>query len=107
MLRQFAQLLQENTRESDVCCRYGGEEMAIILPETGLDEATLLAHKLCRLVRQQAFTGTTEQTLKVTTSVGVAAFEERWENPEAMVNAADEALYEAKRNGRDRVEVSD
>jgi diguanylate cyclase (GGDEF)-like protein len=106
VLRQFADLLRQNTRQSDTCCRYGGEEMVIILPETGIEEAALLADKLCSAVRRHVFRGTEEQALSVTTSIGVAEFDEAYTNPAEMVQAADTALYEAKRSGRDRVEIA-
>ncbi len=103
VLRQFAVLLKKNTRASDICCRYGGEEMVIILPRTSLPEAGALAEKLCRAVRNQVFLGTEDQKLKVTTSVGVAAFASTLASPEALVEVADKALYQAKETGRDRV----
>lgn len=106
VLRQFAKLLQKSTRSADICCRYGGEEMAVILPETALDEATLLANKLCVGVRNNAFEGTTGQELSVTTSIGVAEFIPTYETVQAMVEAVDAMLYQAKKLGRNRVEVA-
>ncbi len=106
VLRQFAELLRKNTRGTDICCRYGGEEMAIVLPETEMEEAALLANKLCAHVRKHVFRGTEEQALHVTTSVGVASYVEDYERPEQMVEAADEALYQAKELGRNRVELA-
>ncbi len=103
VLRQFAQLLRRNTRESDVCCRYGGEEMVIILPKASLSEAGQLADKLCSAVHSHRFSGSEGQELHVTTSIGVAAFGKRYETPEGMVEAADKALYQAKESGRNRV----
>ena len=103
VLRQFAQLLRKNTRGSDVCCRYGGEEMVIILPQTGPDEAEVLAEKLCRAVRMHPFRGTENQELHVTTSIGVATYGPGCPGPDALVEAADKALYLAKESGRDRV----
>jgi len=106
VLRQFAALLQRNTRQTDVCCRYGGEEMAIVLPETRIEEAAILANKLCALIRGHAFTGAEGQALSVTTSIGVAAHRDEYTGPEEMVKAADDALYRAKETGRNRVELA-
>ena len=106
VLKQFAKLLQKNTRDTDICCRYGGEEMTVILPETGIDEAAVLANKLCMRIRREEFRGTGEEALSVTASIGVAAFTESYDSPEAMVAAADAALYEAKDLGRNRVELA-
>lgn len=107
VLQQVARLLQKNTRESDIVCRYGGEEMAVLLPETGEDEAFVLANKLCKRMREHAFHGATGQELRVTTSIGVAGYSPNFETPEAMLKACDAALYEAKRNGRNRVELAE
>lgn len=106
VLQQFARLLRNNTRQADICCRYGGEEMAVILPETRIAEAAMLAQKLCERVRRLVFTGTGDKQLHVTTSVGVAQFDETLREPADMVAAADEALYRAKAQGRDRVELA-
>ncbi len=107
VLRQFAQLLGDNTRSSDICCRYGGEEMTVILPETGLKEAERSAENLCRIVREYGFEGTQGQDLHVTTSIGVASHDTGLEDAAQMVQAADEALYRAKESGRDRVCVAE
>lgn len=106
VLTQFAQLLTSNTRRSDICCRYGGEEMAVILPETALNEASVLANKLCDRIRSRAFHGTDHQELSVTSSVGVAGFTPELTSPAHLVEFADRALYEAKRLGRNRVELA-
>ena len=106
VLRQFAVILQDNTRKSDVACRYGGEEMAIILPETALEEASLLANKLCQLIREYGFQGTGPETLSVTASIGVTQYHEDFTSPNEMVEVADQALYTAKDLGRNRVELA-
>lgn len=106
VLREFANLLRENTRRSDVCCRYGGEEMTIILPETTGNEAARLAEKYCALIRNHAFAGAEGEALSVTTSIGVAAYRNAYHSPSEMVRAADQALYRAKEQGRDRVEAA-
>lgn len=105
VLQQFARLLEDNTRDADICCRYGGEEMTVILPETSLQEAALLANKLCALVRDHAFRGAAGQDLRVTTSIGVAQYHRGLAHPAALVEAADRALYRAKELGRNRVEL--
>lgn len=104
VLQQFARLLQANTRKSDICCRYGGEEMAVILPETRLEEALVLANKLCLRIRNRTFQSPDGKPLSVTTSIGVAEYSDAHGTMEDLVRDADEALYTAKENGRDRVE---
>lgn len=106
VLRQFAKLLQQSTRSADICCRYGGEEMAVILPETPVGEAAMLANKLCAAVRTYTFIGSSDQELSVTTSVGVAEFCPAYETVQAMVEATDAMLYQAKHLGRNRVEIA-
>lgn len=106
VLKQFAKLLQKSIRSADICCRYGGEEMAVILPETSIEEASLLANKLCAAVRGHVFIGTSGQELSVTTSIGVAQFEPAYESVQAMVEATDAALYQAKKLGRNRTEIA-
>ncbi|MBI4559598.1 MAG: sensor domain-containing diguanylate cyclase [Candidatus Hydrogenedentes bacterium] len=106
VLQEFARLVQANIRKSDVCCRYGGEEVAAILPETKLDEAAVLANKLCARVRNEGFEGATGEKLSVTTSIGVTGYMESFKEAAAMIRAADEALYRAKQLGRNRVELA-
>ena len=107
VLQQFAKLLQHNTRQSDICCRYGGEEMTVILPGTGMEEAAMLANKLCARIRENVFTGQEDQELSVRSSIGVAAYVPQFGNCGDMVKAADTALYRAKELGRDRVELAE
>lgn len=106
VLQQFSALLRRNTRQSDICCRYGGEEITIILPETPMTDAALLANKLCAMVREHFFSGSNDQPLKVTTSIGVAGYRPEYARAHEMVAAADAALYTAKQNGRNRVELA-
>lgn len=106
VLRQFARILVENTRRTDICCRYGGEEMTVILPETDMKEAAMLAEKLRRRIASYSFEGATGQLLSVTSSIGVASHFPVYVTTDEMVQAADKALYAAKENGRNRVEVA-
>lgn len=107
VLQQFARLLRNSTRATDIVCRYGGEEMAVLLPETAEEEALMLANKLCKQVREHAFTGAGGEDLRVTTSIGVAGHAPEYGNPEGMIKGCDAALYDAKRNGRNRVELAE
>jgi diguanylate cyclase (GGDEF)-like protein len=104
VLKRVAQLMQDNLRATDVVARYGGEEFAIILLDTGGDEAFLTAQKVAEIVRREPFEGMeTMPGGKLTISIGVAAHPDDAEDPSALIRHADLALYEAKRRGRDRV----
>lgn len=106
VLQQFAEILRSNTRRSDICCRYGGEEMAVILPETLLNDAVTLAEKLRAIIEGHGFTGASEARLSVTSSIGVSSYCQSMTGPADMVQAVDNALYRAKSNGRNRVELA-
>jgi diguanylate cyclase (GGDEF)-like protein/PAS domain S-box-containing protein len=97
-LRQFARLLEECTRESDLAARYGGEEFVLLLPETDVPEAMQLANRILETVR-----GATWEDEPLTISIGAANFEPATTSARRLVNLADEALYAAKKQGRDRV----
>jgi diguanylate cyclase (GGDEF)-like protein len=89
-----------------VACRYGGEEFTLILPECSLRQATVRAEEIrkrCKECRAQ-IDGQPADALTV--SVGVAAFDETTDRVDLLLQFADEALYEAKRAGRDRVVVA-
>lgn len=103
VLQQFARTIEESTRNTDICCRYGGEEFTVILPETNLAEALALAEKLRERVDTRQFKGTTEESLHVTTSIGVAEYDVHMGEPAVLVQIADEALYRAKKDGRNCV----
>ena len=106
MLREFSRLLEATFRGGDIACRYGGEEFALILPEASLEATSqrgeVLREKTKRLVVQHRGLSLGAVTL----SVGVAAFPQHGSTSEALLRAADEALYAAKQAGRDRVTVA-
>lgn len=111
VLRQFGSLLRHIAREGDVVARTGGEEFSIILPDTPASGAFHLAARVCDEVRAHIF-GDAAEPVKLTVSVGVAAGDQwdRGDGPraaEALKGCADEALYAAKRSGRDRARISE
>lgn len=102
VLRQVAQTLKKNVRATDIVCRYGGEEMSIILPNTGKDVAHSTAEKICKRVSDRKFTLNDKET-SVTISLGVSTFPYDGEDVSALIDAADKRLYFAKNNGRNQV----
>ncbi|HEX2952859.1 MAG TPA: GGDEF domain-containing protein, partial [Bacillota bacterium] len=100
-LKAIAHILQESVRKEDFVCRYGGEEFTVILPRTDLVRATDLAERICLAVRSYEYLGIGSE--RVTVSIGVSAFPEEANSIQELSEFADQALYEAKRNGRDCV----
>jgi diguanylate cyclase (GGDEF)-like protein len=104
VLRGIAQILDHGTRRSDFVARIGGEEFGVLLPETSLFEALHFAEKV-RATIAGATIRTEATTHKVTVSIGVANVpHSAVTTPEALFNAADQALYRAKARGRNRIE---
>ena len=104
VLKQVANILKKNVRATDIVCRYGGEEMSIILPNTSYDIAVTIAQKLCDIVAQENFILTNNRVSHVTISLGVASYgEEDGLTPVEVIASADRRLYNAKNNGRNRV----
>lgn len=106
VLRQLGAILRSNVRASDIAARLGGEEFAVLLPETGLEHALRVAEKLRGIVAQHRFEFEREfdrTVIPVTLSIGVAELRESDTEPAAFVRRADECLYRAKREGRNRV----
>jgi diguanylate cyclase (GGDEF)-like protein len=102
VLRRFADAMQESVREFDLAVRYGGEEFAVLLPETDLEGGLRLAERLAEALRGTRFTGPGGETFSVTSSFGVSAYPD-YTSAEQLTLAADRALYRAKKEGKDRV----
>ena len=100
VLRQVSTIFQNHLRKGDVCCRYGGEEFALLLPNTSTENAIEVAEKLRRTVETWLFPGVARP---VTLSAGVAGFPQHGNTRDEVIAAADSALYSAKQNGRNRV----
>lgn len=103
VLKEVARRILGSLREVDLAARYGGEEFVVLLPHTSKGDARIVAERLLKNVRKQEFTFAGE-VLTVTTSIGCAGNSDvQSSNPDDLVKAADIALYEAKKNGRNRV----
>ena len=100
----LSQTLQKFTRKSDVVSRWGGEEFVMLLSNTDFEGALVIAEKLRVTVENQVLVLEENQELKFTISIGVSAVDTQNDlNIEAAINRADEALYEAKESGRNKV----
>jgi diguanylate cyclase (GGDEF)-like protein len=103
VLERLGLLLKERTRGGNSVCRYGGEEFTIILPELGVEAASETAERLRETVEQTRFDIGENHKIKLTVSIGVAAFPESGSTAEELTKAADIGLYTAKEEGRNRV----
>ena len=104
VLVELSRRVTGSVRDIDTFARYGGEEFVLILPETNLEGGLAVAEKLRLATHRTRFcTETEEDGISLTVSIGVACFPEHATSPEELLRAADEALYEAKLQGRDRV----
>ncbi|HKK06393.1 MAG TPA: GGDEF domain-containing protein [Gammaproteobacteria bacterium] len=102
-LQAIAQVIRANLRASDAAARYGGEEFVVIMPDTSANDARRVAERLCDAVRREPVVDTDGKPLPgVTISIGLASLEEG-QDAEALLAAADAAMYRAKKGGRDRV----
>jgi diguanylate cyclase (GGDEF)-like protein len=103
VLRRVALLLQGHVRESDIACRVGGEEFSVLLPEASIPIALQRAEEIRKAVHQLKLRYEDRTLSAITISLGVAAFPEHGSTPTTLIHAADQALYDAKFRGRDRV----
>ena len=104
VLREFAMRVRKSIRGIDLACRYGGEEFVVVMPETDVAVAAIVAERIRRRIAGEPFairSGTA--ALDVTISVGIAALSGVSDTPAAIIKRADQALYRAKRDGRNRV----
>ena len=103
VLERMGHLLKESVRAESSVCRYGGEEFSIIVPEVGAEAASETAERLRETVEQTSFSDEQGRPIKITVSIGVAAFPKSAATVDELTNAADTALYAAKEGGRNRV----
>jgi diguanylate cyclase (GGDEF)-like protein len=105
LLQEIAQVIQRCIRDVDTIARWGGEEFVVLSPNTSTENAKLAAVRILNAVSQQTFTGFEGKT--VTVSIGIAGLPDpAIDTQEKLINTADLAMYEAKKNGRNRVETA-
>jgi diguanylate cyclase (GGDEF)-like protein len=101
LLRRLAGILSRSSRAIDLVAKYGGDEFLLILPQTNTEGAVVMARRICAAVAETAFTFC--RPGDITVSVGVASFPQHGASMETLLAASDEALFEAKRAGRNCV----
>jgi len=101
-LKRVSGVLRTGVRETDLAARFGGEEFTVLLPQTGMEEAYALADRLRKGI-EDACAETAEDPLRVTASIGIAILEDGVDDVNAFIKRADEAMYNAKALGKNRV----
>ncbi len=102
VLKKIAEHLQEQIRDVDIAARYGGEEFVILMPETDKDTAYMVATRLKESIAQINYS---RPEFKVTVSIGIASAPKDGTTAQELLKQADQAMYLAKRNGKNRVEM--
>jgi two-component system cell cycle response regulator len=104
VLRDFALRIKRSIRGIDLACRYGGEEFVIVMPETDMTVAAMVAERLRRRIAAEPFAiAQGSRCIPVTISIGIAGLRDKDDTAAALLKRADQALYRAKRDGRNRV----
>ncbi len=106
VLQELATIMRRTLREVDIIGRIGGEEFAVLLPETGVDEASQVAERLRQVVAHSELPTGDNVSLRITVSIGLAQMVDQPNALDDILRKADTALYEAKNNGRNRVCVA-
>lgn len=104
VLREISQLIIKSVRDVDTVARYGGDELVVVLPKTNLQEAMIAAQRIRKRIRTALFQ-CGDQTVRITISMGIAQCPASLiKTPEDLFRLADQALYAAKKKGRNRIE---
>jgi len=103
VIKGLSELLGRQARAIDRVCRYGGEEITVILPETGLEAAASMAERMRAAVEAQPFDINAGAPVRITVSIGVASWPAQADNVQTLMAAADAAMYAAKQRGRNRI----
>ncbi len=102
VLQEIAKVLTRSVRESDMVCRWGGEEFLVLLPDTSAPQALVLARRLAWAVAEEVGEAV-DPELRVTLSGGISAYPAHGDDVERLIAEADDALYRAKERGRDQI----
>ncbi|MDQ3820653.1 MAG: GGDEF domain-containing protein, partial [Acidobacteriota bacterium] len=103
VLMEMATIILSSVRDTDVVARYGGDEFVVILPESNIEQAELVAERMRAKIERNLFTGGRGLRLRLTASFGVATFPASAQSPQQLVANADAAMYEAKAAGKNCV----
>ena len=103
VLQRVGQTIRSSIREYDTAYRYGGEELAILLPETTLSEGIAIAERIRKKIETLPFSSERGESLQVTLSAGVATYHPKLSSYTQLIQEADQRLYQSKRNGRNQV----
>ncbi len=106
VLKRISYIVADTARDTDVVARYGGEELAVLMPQTDLDGARILAERIRQNIEQELFANDKGESFSVTASFGVAELLSSMLTTNDIIAAADKALYIAKNSGRNRVVIS-
>ena len=106
VLKEFSTRLRRDTRGIDLACRYGGEEFIVIMPDTNMARAYQVGERLRASIADEPFAIGQGQSIELTASVGIATVECSDDTPETVFRRADNALFAAKRRGRNRVSAN-
>lgn len=103
VLQKICERINKEARQVDYVCRYGGEEIAIVLPETDLQAAQKYATRINKAISALAFDIDNDRSISITVSIGVSSYPQQADTDTFLISAADAALYDAKQKGRDQV----
>ncbi|HSY13658.1 MAG TPA: sensor domain-containing diguanylate cyclase [Verrucomicrobiae bacterium] len=106
LLGQFGRSLRKNLRLVDAAFRYGGDEFAVLLPQTGKDAAIQVAHRLTRIFRDTQWMLDDARSVSLSASIGIATYPQDGANSHAIVQRADELMYQAKEAGGNSIAVA-
>jgi diguanylate cyclase (GGDEF)-like protein len=105
LLRELAQVMHDKLRKSDICCRYGGDEFVLVLPDSSVADTQQRVEQICVVVKEKQIRNGGPPIDTITASAGIAAASEKGSTAAELLHAADTAMYAAKQAGRNRVVV--